>query len=151
MHMRPISLWRALLAACLTLLTFWAATAHADEYDTLRQRWVNVQTGGPGLDTSHPDIAAAVARIAAAAQSSWDSLHKQPGRNRLWDDIGVSNNGRDASANYARLRGMAVAYATAGSSLRGNAALAADIVGSTTRACPLHPGPTSSLARRRLR
>jgi len=128
MHLRPISLWRALLAAWFAMLALWSTAARADEYDTLRERWVTVQTGGPALDTSQPDIAAAVTRITAAAQSSWDGLHKEAGRTRLWDDVGVTDNGVDASANYARLRGMAVAYATVGSSLQGNAALAADIV-----------------------
>ncbi|QNM98787.1 polysaccharide lyase family 8 super-sandwich domain-containing protein [Chitinimonas koreensis] len=128
MHLPPIPPWRALLAAWLTLLALLGTAAQADEYDTLRNKWITVQTGGPGIDTANPDIAAAIVRITATAQTAWNNLHKEAGRTRLWDDVGVTDNGSDAAANYARLRSMAIAYATTGSSLQGDPALAADIV-----------------------
>ncbi|QNM98796.1 polysaccharide lyase family 8 super-sandwich domain-containing protein [Chitinimonas koreensis] len=123
--------WRALLhLSGLLFALLLAPPALADEYDDLRARWLAQLTGGPGLDTSDPDIAARLLVINDTAQGYWSTLRKDAGRPALWDDLYPwVDSGDTITAHYNRLKSMALAYATPGTALYGNAALAADIVG----------------------
>lgn len=115
----------------LRLLAFFllctAGLARADEYDDLRGKWAAQLTGG-AVNTADADIAAQIGVITGNAQLHWDSLNKTPGRTTLWGDTASTATSSHITYAYQRLRAMALAYATAGSSLQGNAALAADIV-----------------------
>lgn len=101
----------------------------AIEFETLRQKYAAMLTGGTTFDTSDPDIAARVASLTAAGQSSWDSMKKASDRNRLWDDSPLGNDSASVTRTYQHLRDMALAYSTHGSSLNGNAQLKADLIG----------------------
>lgn len=106
-----------------------ALAAHADEFDTLRQKWADMLTGGANLNRSDATTAAAITSVTNTANSWWNSLNKSAARTSLWSDAASTTDSSDISTNFSRLRAMALAYATTGSSLQGNAALRADILG----------------------
>ncbi|MBI5380777.1 MAG: polysaccharide lyase 8 family protein [Opitutae bacterium] len=124
------------LAACrllrilvpVLLLSALAAPAVADEFDLLRQRWVAQLTGGTAYNPADPDIAAEVSGNTSSANSYWSSLNKAASRTSLWSDAASTTVSADINSNYSRLRAMALAYATTGSSLKGNASLRADLL-----------------------
>ncbi|MGG1555600.1 polysaccharide lyase family 8 super-sandwich domain-containing protein [Paenibacillus ferrarius] len=99
--------------------------AHAtdDDYDAMRIRWKNYLTGGTTLDTSDPDIAN---KLSSINQTNWSTLNKTPAY--LWSDLAATGNTAQITANYQRIKGMALAYSTNGSSLYGNQDLKADII-----------------------
>lgn len=111
----------------LTTILF-AAFARADEYDVLRLKWRDILVG-TGYDTLDPNVAARLASIASTANSNWSSMDKSPTRTFLWSDLASTTVSSDITNSYNRLRAMAIAYATPGCSLAGNAALLADIIG----------------------
>lgn len=111
----------------------------ADEYDDLRNRWVQILNGG-AFNTADADLAAAVDAIDLLVVSNgtsrdptngtgyWDTLNTAPSRTYLWSDLtGTTNSSRITSA-FGRLKTMALAYTLAGSALEGNSTLLADIV-----------------------
>ena len=103
--------------------------AHAaDEFDLLRQRWVDQLTGGSAYDPQDPDVAAEISGLTSSANSYWSSLNAAADRTYLWSDAARTNVSADLNTNYSRLRAMALAYATFGSSLRGNPSLRAAIL-----------------------
>ncbi|MGN6555853.1 MAG: hyaluronate lyase, partial [Verrucomicrobiota bacterium] len=102
-------------------------TLHADQYDTLRQSYVESLTGGTNYNLSDPLIASKVASIAKSGSNYWASLNTSPGRTYLWSDLASTNDSSMISANYSRLMSMSLAYVTYGSSLQGNSGLFADI------------------------
>lgn len=104
------------------------ANAAADEYDTLRLKWLTQITGGSAINTADADMAAQIATLTATAQSNWNSMTPAAGRTALWSDLADWSASSTITASYGRLRAMATAYATSGSTLQGNASLAADIV-----------------------
>jgi hyaluronate lyase len=104
------------------------ATAWADEYDTLRVRWAQSITGA-GYDTADTDVISRLTSVANTANSNWASMDKSPARTFLWSDAASTTNSSHLTTNYGRLRAMAMAYATPGCSLEGNAALLADLIG----------------------
>jgi hyaluronate lyase len=115
------------LLACFFLMLCTASLARADEYDDLRSKWLTHLTGG-SVNTADADIAAQIGVITANAKLHWDSMHKEAGRTTLWDDTASTTTSSHITYAHQRLRLMALAYATAGSSLQGNAALAADVI-----------------------
>lgn len=115
------------LLACFFLMLCATFLARADEYDDLRAKWLTHLTGG-SVNTADADIAAQIGFITANAQLHWDGMHKQAGRTTLWDDTASTTTSSHITYAYQRLRLMALAYATTGSSLQGNAALAGDVI-----------------------
>lgn len=116
----------ALLAAASGL---GAAAASADEYDTLRLKWHDDLTGGASYDPNDADIAAKIGSITASAQTQWNNMDKAPDREFLWSDKSdFSAVSADLYTNYVRLKAMALAYATTGSTLHNDPTLAADII-----------------------
>jgi len=105
-----------------------AISAHADEFDTLRQKWADMLTGGSGLKSTDSTTAAAITSVTNTANNYWSSLNKSATRTHLWSDIASTTISADLNSNYSRLRAMALAYATAGSTLQGNATLRTDIL-----------------------
>ncbi len=121
---------RALLVASLALAA-GPLTHAADAYDTLRTKWHTMLTGGTSYNPADVDIAPRVTSITNTANSNWSSMVKTGGTGRahLWSDLASTTNSSHVSSNYGRLRAMALAYATHGSSLQGNTTLRTDIIG----------------------
>lgn len=100
----------------------------ADEYDILRAKWKTMLTGGTAYNPADPDISAALTSLDATANGYNSTMDKSPTRTYLWSDLPGTSNSSQITSGYGRLRAMALAYSTYGSSLYGNATLAADIV-----------------------
>lgn len=106
----------------------------ADEFDTLRDRWLVYLTGGNDYNPADPDLAAKIGTtsspagtIVSDAYGYWTSMDKSAGRTYLWSD--AQTGPTVVTDNASRLAYMAMAYATKGSSLQGNATLKTDILG----------------------
>ena len=116
------------LAHLVLVTLLLVVSARADEYDTLRQKWFDSIVGA-GYDTADSLVISKLNSLANSANSSWSSMDKSPGRTYLWSDLASTTVSSDITDNYSRLRAMAIAYATPGCSLAGNAALLADTIG----------------------
>ncbi|WP_342555864.1 polysaccharide lyase family 8 super-sandwich domain-containing protein [Paenibacillus sp. FSL R7-0652] len=118
----------------------------ADEFDTLREKWKTVLTGDSFADIEDPDIANQIGLTVSVVQNDegtgfWDTL--QTGSNQtscgcLWTDLTSTTVSAEIVYQYNRIRSMALAYATVGSSdpdspaynpLYENTALRDDIIG----------------------
>jgi hyaluronate lyase len=106
-----------LLISLLLLLP--AGPARADQFDTLRLVWQTNLINGGG----------SVSSIASTANGYWTSLNTSPSRTYLWSDLPLGSNSANLPPTYQRLQAMALAWATPGSSLQGNASLAAAVAG----------------------
>ncbi|MNI42717.1 Xanthan lyase precursor [compost metagenome] len=115
----------SLLFSCFSQIGIRSASA-SDAYDDLRMKWADTLTGGTGFNTADPDIAQ---KLVMAAQTSWGSMNKSAGRTYLWSEISDAANATYTTINFTRIKEMAVAYKTYGSSLYGNATLKTDIIG----------------------
>ena len=121
-------------ALCLLALCFafscQTTSALADDFDTLRLKWLTMITGGTAYNVSDPDIAAVITTIRNGGQDNWTNMLKTGGNSRvyLWPDL-AGTTSPELTANYRRLRSMAMAYGTTGSSLYHNTSLLADIIG----------------------
>ncbi|SDC63036.1 hyaluronate lyase, partial [Paenibacillus sp. cl123] len=98
----------------------------ADEFDDLRARWKEMITGGTAYNPLDPDIAGKITAITATANTHWSSMDKTPGT-YLWSDLTSTTDSSQITTAYGRIKLMALAYATTGSSLHNSAALLADI------------------------
>jgi hyaluronate lyase len=96
--------------------------------DAMRDKWKAMLTGGASLDESDEDVVAAVEALAAEANEYWMTMDSSSGRSCLWSEYPSFENSTQIRKGYARLRKLALAYTTNGSSLYGNASLGADIV-----------------------
>lgn len=117
-----------------------ASSIYADEYDTLRDKWKNIWTGGTGISTTDPDIAAKIdsmedsvtngcgAPPCSAGTGYWDTMDLSVGRTTLWPDLSDTSVSANVTEAYNRLKAMALAYTVTGSSLNGNAQLRTTII-----------------------
>jgi hyaluronate lyase len=110
------------------LLVGWPLTCRADEFDVLREKWVEMLTGGSHLDLTDPAVVSSIKRLSLSASSYWSAMEKSPARAFLWADLPSATDTGHITESYVRLKTMALAYATEGSSLKGNASLKDDIV-----------------------
>ncbi|QNS07853.1 polysaccharide lyase 8 family protein [Streptomyces xanthii] len=95
----------------------------ADDSVDLLTRWRTLLTGGPGLDTAEPRIAAAIARIDRAAVSALKGL--DPSRtDGLWPDLTSTSVSNHVTTSFKRLATAATAWAVPGTARYGDAALA---------------------------
>ena len=118
-----------LMAACsAALLGSAAAQTPADEYAQLRERWHVQLSGGPALSTSDPEVQAALQTLADSAEQHWLAMDRSATRTALWPDLQSRTDSSAITSHYTRLATLARAYATRGSRLQGNSALADDIV-----------------------
>ncbi len=124
---KPITLL-VIVAVVISLFPYYVATVKADdEYNSLRSKWKNMLVGGT-YDQSDPDISTQISTITTTANSYWSTLSKSVDRTYLWSDLSDwSTNSASFTSSYSRLKSMAIAYNTQGSSLYGNASLAQDI------------------------
>ncbi|MEK3884968.1 polysaccharide lyase family 8 super-sandwich domain-containing protein [Paenibacillus sp. PL2-23] len=100
----------------------------ADEYDGLRDKWTEMLNGGSSYNTLDTDISAKITEITNTAQTYWDSMNKAPSRTYLWSDLSSTTDSTHIRDSYRRLKDMALAYATAGSSLANHTTLKADLI-----------------------
>lgn len=103
--------------------------AASDEYDGMREKWVDYLTGGTGFDLNDPIIAPKIAGIGTKAQGYWNSMDKSAGRTYLWSDLPDNSNSSFITSQYSRLYDMALAYSQYGSALYQNTSLLADVIG----------------------
>jgi hyaluronate lyase len=95
-------------------LAFLPLTVNADQFDTLRLYWQGYLISRGGSPSS----------IANTANSDWSSMNTNASRTYLWSDLPFGSVSANIVSTYDRLQAMALAWATPGSSLQGNASLA---------------------------
>ncbi len=100
-----------------------------DDFDSLRLKWKDQLTGGTNYNLSNALVKSRLQSITNSAQSYWNSMDKSPTRTYLWSDLTSTTVSAQIVTAYSRLRAMALGYASYGTTMRGNAALAADIQG----------------------
>lgn len=108
-----------------------AAQSAEEEFDALLARAETLLTGGE-IDLSNPDFATGVAALDSAAQGLWNTLDRSAGRTALWADLAPLTAPGNFGQSYTRLRTIATAWATPGTSLSGSAE-AADVLVSALR------------------
>lgn len=91
-----------------------------DGVAALRQRWLEVLTGG-AVDPADPDLAAALARTGAVADAHAALLDTTTGRSRVFTDLPL-NDSAGMGVTYTRLRDLALAWRLAGTGRTGDAA-----------------------------
>ncbi|MET8514686.1 polysaccharide lyase 8 family protein [Streptomyces sp. NPDC005077] len=96
-------------------------------FDALLQRAETLLTGG-AFDPSDADFAAAVAALDATAKGLWETLDRSAGRTALWPDLSPVTDPGNFGQSYTRLRTLATAWATPGTSLAGSAEAADALV-----------------------
>ncbi|WNR45684.1 polysaccharide lyase family 8 super-sandwich domain-containing protein [Paenibacillus roseipurpureus] len=100
----------------------------ADQYDTIRDKWKVMLTGGTGISITDTDIAAKITAITNQASTWQSSIVRTSTRYQVWNDLGYRYDTANITKHYQRIRDMALAYSTTGSSLYGNASLKTDIL-----------------------
>ncbi|MGW5862712.1 polysaccharide lyase 8 family protein [Streptomyces sp. NPDC055239] len=101
--------------------TAWSATdVDPDPYDTLLARAAAQLTGGT-FDADDPDFAAALKVLDTQASAWWRDLDRSEGRGALWADLSPAKDPGNFGQSYTRLRTLATAWATPGTSLSGSA------------------------------
>ena len=114
--------WVPLLIDNLTI-----TTTAADDFDKLRVKWWQLQTGGTNYSLTDSLVKSRLTTITNNAWGYWNSLDKSGTNTYLWSDLTSTTDSSQISTAYNRLLAMALAYATYGSALRSNATLAANI------------------------
>lgn len=109
------------VAATVGSLPAWAA----DEYDTLRQRRVDMIIG-TGYDPAAEPFATKLAQAAEVAADYQAAM--APTTGSLWPDLPIGSVSANVTGSLGRLGTMARAYAMPGTALTGDAALLADIL-----------------------
>lgn len=97
------------------------------DFGTLLQRAETLLTGG-AFDPSDSDFAAAVAALDTTARGLWDTLDRTPVRTALWPDLAPVTDAGNFGQSYTRLRTLATAWATPGTSLAADAEVADALV-----------------------
>ncbi|MFB7916829.1 polysaccharide lyase 8 family protein [Streptomyces sp. NPDC056061] len=94
-------------------------TSTGTDFDALLQRAETLLTGR-GFDPADPDFTAAVTALDTTAAGLWDTLDRSTGRTALWPDLTPLTDPGNFGQSYTRLRTLATAWATEGTSLAGN-------------------------------
>lgn len=121
---------RTVLAAGLAaaaVATVGPPRAHAaDELTELRLRWADLLTGGE-VDTGHPVVAERLTTLSEEAHATLDAMAVTD--SQLWPDLPVSpTQPGNVSESYSRIRSVAVAWATPGTTLYGDTAVSDQLV-----------------------
>ncbi|MFI6649224.1 polysaccharide lyase 8 family protein [Streptomyces sp. NPDC050529] len=103
------------------------APSAEEDFDALLARAETLLTGGT-FDPSDPDFAAGVAALDSTAEDLWDTLDRSAGRTALWTDLAPLTAPGNFGQSYTRLRTLATAWATPGTSLSGSAEAADALV-----------------------
>src|SRR4051812_3508403 len=79
-----------------------------DEYDVLRARWTELNTGG-AIDATDPAYADALGKLTAQAQQYTSTMITTADRTALWPDLPLSPTSGNFSISYTRLKTIALA------------------------------------------
>ncbi|MYW62875.1 hypothetical protein GTY65_02085 [Streptomyces sp. SID8379] len=93
-----------------------AGTGADDPYDTLLARAEQQLTGGD-FDPEDADFATALTALDTQAAAWWQSIDTAAGRKALWPDLAPASDPGMFGQSYTRLRTLATAWATPGTSL----------------------------------
>jgi hyaluronate lyase len=104
-----------------------APAASDDPYDTLLDRAARQLAGGE-FDPADPDFAAALAALETTAGDLWTRLDRSASRTTLWPDLSPVTAPGNFGQSYTRLRTLATAWTTPGSSFTGSAEVASALV-----------------------
>ncbi|MEU1150444.1 polysaccharide lyase 8 family protein [Streptomyces sp. NPDC005863] len=99
--------------------TAWGA-AQEDGFAPLLARAADQLTGGD-FDAADPDFADALKTLDSQATGWWGTLDRSAGRTALWPDLAPAADPGNFGQSYTRLRTLATAWATPGTSLTGHA------------------------------
>lgn len=102
-----------------------AEAATASDFAKVRTQWHDTLIGS--YSTSDQVIATYAQAMADNANGLWSTLNTSASRTYLWSDLNSSTVSAVQRDVIGRLRQLALAYASPGSSLAGNATLLADI------------------------
>ncbi|MFI5693401.1 polysaccharide lyase 8 family protein [Kribbella sp. NPDC051586] len=108
---RRLLLQAGLAAGALTATGLPTRAFAEDEYDVLRARWAELNTGG-AIDTTDPAYADALGKLTAQAQQYAGTMITTPDRTALWPDLPLSPTSGNFSISYTRLKTIALARAT---------------------------------------
>ncbi len=111
-----------------TAFTEKAKVQAEDGYDVLRAKWKTMLTGGENYDVTDPNIAAAITGITEEATTVRSTMDKSGTKNYLWSDCNSGSVSAQLTTAYGRIRSMALAYNTYGSTLYHDADLRSDIL-----------------------
>ncbi|REF34680.1 polysaccharide lyase 8 family protein [Thermasporomyces composti] len=128
---RALLLAGAVAAAGTAFPTARPATAGTtdDQFAQMRAQWRRLWVAEEDYDPTDPAIAALLSRLTTEAEQFWSTMDRSDGRTYLWEDAQLDVNLSFAiSVSFHRLRQMALAWATRGTGLFGNAELLADVV-----------------------
>jgi len=106
-----------------------AAAETADEqFAQMRAQWRALWVAEE-YDPTDSAVAALLSRLSSEAQRFWSTMDRSEGRTYLWEDARLDVHLSFAiSVSFYRLRQMALAWATRGTELSGNAGLLADVI-----------------------
>ncbi|NUP51606.1 MAG: polysaccharide lyase 8 family protein [Catenulispora sp.] len=102
-----------------------ARAATSSDFALVRDQWRATLIGD--LDTSDPVISTYVQAMADTANGLWSTMDTSASRTYLWADLDSSTVSAVQRDVAGRLRQLALAYATPGSSLSADATLLADV------------------------
>ncbi|MDP3749379.1 MAG: polysaccharide lyase 8 family protein [Phenylobacterium sp.] len=106
-----------------------AEPATDDRFERLRDRWIDMLTGGSALDPRSPPYDAIVRGVADNARQWWGVMaDPRTGPGALWNDPASGLAEYNSRISADRLRVMALAFSTPGSALAGDPRLKADLV-----------------------
>ncbi|MFF0345455.1 polysaccharide lyase 8 family protein [Kribbella sp. NPDC004875] len=113
---RRLVLQAGLAAGALSAIGLPARAFAEDEFDVLRARWAELNTGG-AIDATDSAYAAALSALSEQAQGFADTLITAADRTALWPDLPLSAASGNFSISYTRLKTIALARATSGTTL----------------------------------
>ncbi|MFD8614073.1 polysaccharide lyase 8 family protein [Streptomyces sp. NPDC059631] len=99
-----------------------AAASGDDPYEPLLARAAQQLTGG-AFDPADPDFAAALTALDTQAAAWWRQIDTSANRTALWADLSPASDPGMFGQSYPRLRTIATAWATPGTSLTGQEAV----------------------------
>ena len=113
-------------ALALPLDRSTAARAATDPYAALRATWTTMITGG-AIDPTNAAYSSAVAQLESITATWAPAMDATSSPLSLWPDLPIGSVSANVSSSYTRLRTLALAYCTPGTSYTGSTALAAQI------------------------
>ncbi|MFJ2768495.1 polysaccharide lyase 8 family protein [Streptomyces sp. NPDC087300] len=116
-----------------------------DAFEALLTRAAEQLTGG-SFDAADPDFAAALKTLDTQASEWWRQLDRGAGRTALWADLSPATDPGNFGQSYTRLRTLATAWATPGTSLSDGAEIADALLGALRflHSAAYHPGRPES-------
>lgn len=100
----------------------------ADDFTTVRLRRFELLAGPPQYNINDPAVLAQISLLNTNAERFWSTMNKATHREYLWNDLAGTAASSHITSAYARLRWMALAYATRGTALTGNAEILGDLM-----------------------